>query len=131
MITTLSDSDIEGLLARALDSKMLRARICLHKSELDAQQFMLICLLKGSQVGAHRHPVGKSEAYILLNGELQVDFFDDQGALIGQEKLDSISRCLFIPGGTFHEPKSLTNSSMYFEVYPGPFEKTVDVEYLF
>lgn len=130
MITQLNDGDIIRLLSEARASPHSRARICFHRNELDQQQFMLICLLKPSKIGIHRHPIGKSESYVLLRGAMEVDVFDNQGSQINQIKLDEKSPFLFISGGTFHEPRSLTDYCMYFEAYPGPFQKQIDVEYL-
>ena len=130
MITTLTEQDLKDLRLKAESSANLRSRICFHKDEAALQQFMLICLLKHSEVGIHRHPLEKSESYVLLRGEMEIGLFDDVGVLVERVTLNNTSPCLFIPGGTFHEPMSVSPYCMYFEAYPGPFCKEIDVDYL-
>lgn len=124
----------EELHAMALDSGIGRSRYLLHRSHNDQPQTMLIYLQNGSKVGLHRHPVEKTEIYIVLEGLLEVEYRikSDPGysrilAPWGnKEGLDSIS---IHRDGIWHEPKAVTKYTLYLEIYSGPFDKKTDVEY--
>ena len=124
----------EELHEMALASGIGRARHLLHKSHNDQPQTMLIYLQNGSKVGLHRHPVGKTEIYIVLEGILEVEYLvEGEHSNIrtlapwgNKEGFKSIS---IHRDGVWHEPKAATNYTLYLEIYSGPFDKEIDVEY--
>jgi cupin fold WbuC family metalloprotein len=69
-IITLKDS--------ARNDPLKRARFCLHRTHADTIQEMIIAFYHGSYVRPHRHK-DKSESFHVLEGELDVVFFDDHG----------------------------------------------------
>lgn len=127
---------LEELIDMASKSGLGRSRYLLHRSHEDKPQVMLIYLERGSDVGVHRHPLDKSEIYIVLEGTLEVSF---------RERNDSENlRRMLAPWGNesglptvslhrdslWHEPRAVSDYVLYLEVYSGPFSKDLDVEYL-
>ena len=66
------------LLQQAKKNNIARVRVCAHEDTQSAVQEMLIAFVRGSYVRPHRH-LGKSESFHIIEGELSVIFFDDQG----------------------------------------------------
>lgn len=94
---------------------------------------MVIALHETSDVPAHRHPTGKAESYLVLEGILSVNYFDESGSIT--ETLDfrpyEIRRGPFLgrhEGATWHQPFVRTGWAVYLETYEGPFNKAHDVE---
>jgi cupin fold WbuC family metalloprotein len=68
-----------GELKRAAAAAALkRARLCLHHDHADQVQEMVIAFRRDSYVRPHRHR-GKTESFHVIEGELEVVFFDDGG----------------------------------------------------
>ncbi|WP_397569834.1 WbuC family cupin fold metalloprotein [Schlesneria sp. T3-172] len=82
----VADSDIyvvepetlQRLRQLAADSPLKRSRICLHRTSDDPIQEMVILFDRDTYVRVHRHR-NKSESFHVVEGLLQVIFFDDQG----------------------------------------------------
>lgn len=62
----------------AAASPLKRSRICLHRTSDDRIQEMVIMFARDSYVRVHRHR-NKSESFHVVEGLLQVVFFDDEG----------------------------------------------------
>lgn len=120
---------IDKLLNEAKTNKKLRSRYCFHESLSDNPQQMVIVILKGSYIRPHKHPESKSEIYHLIRGEMQVDIFDESGTVKEKNILNQANPIIRIPPNTWHSPKSLSNYSVYHEIYPGSFSKDIDVKY--
>ena len=129
-----NDEGRREILRMSQSSDLGRARHLLHKDHGDQPQTMLILLEKGSVVGMHRHPEHKSEIYVVLEGQLLVEYTTDGGEtrsrLLGpwgnDEQLPSIS---IHRDGIWHEPSAVTDYVLYLEIYSGPFNKELDVQY--
>ncbi len=129
-----SDAGRDEILRMSGLSDLGRARHLLHKNHRDRPQTMLILLEKDSVVGMHRHPEEKTEIYMVLEGQLRVDYVTGGGetgsrllAPWGNDKnLASIS---IHRDGIWHEPSAVSEYVMYLEIYSGPFDKERDVEY--
>jgi glucose-6-phosphate isomerase len=95
---------------------------------------MLILLRKGSEIGLHRHPLYKAEAYVVLEGLLGVTYQEDSGRS-RIERFAPWGNTLGLPSvslhrnGVWHEPFSISDEVVYLEFYNGPFVKEEDVEY--
>jgi hypothetical protein len=71
---------------------------------------------------------------VVLEGQLLVKYTTDEGEkrsrLLGpwgnEEQLPSIS---IHRDGIWHEPSAVTDYVLYLEIYSGPFNKELDVEY--
>jgi cupin fold WbuC family metalloprotein len=122
---------IQALKAAAQNSELRRARICLHNSPNSSVQEMIIALCKDSMVSTHRHPIGKPESYHLIEGEMDVNIYNDLGFRSQVINLrQNQARMYRILGGVWHQPIAISNIAIYHEVYTGPFNKGLDVEYL-
>ena len=128
----LDDGKINELKDIALKHPLKRSRVCLHKSEQSLVHEMVIVAHSSSYLEPHRHPKNKPESYHVLEGELKVNIFDDDGNLIKEEKLfaNKHPRMYRIHGQVWHQPVSLSEWVVYHEVATGPFVKEIDVEYL-
>ena len=58
-----------------------RARLCLHMSEEDSIQEMLIVFCRDALVKPHR-TLNKSESFHVVEGELRMLMFDDEGRVL-------------------------------------------------
>ena len=62
----------------AADAPLRRARICLHQSQADRVQEMLIAFCRNSYNRPHRHR-RKSESFHVIEGRVLIVFFDESG----------------------------------------------------
>lgn len=77
-MVVLSHAQLKRIKAMASKAPLRRARFCLHTDHRDKVQEMVIAFCKDSYVPPHRHR-RKSESYHVIEGELEVVFFDDAG----------------------------------------------------
>lgn len=132
----LADNDIEVagpstfalLRSLAKEAPNKRSRICFTRLT-DGVQEMIICLLKGSYIRAHRHPKHKSESYHVIQGTLLVALFDDQGKEKEVITLNEGTPYYRMKNGIYHRPVPVSDYVIYHEVYEGPFNKEIDVQY--
>lgn len=130
-VFVLDSAVIKSLKSAARKSPFGRARICLHIDTNSPVQEMVIALCKNSIVEPHRHPIHKPESYHLLEGEMDVNIFASTGEVIQVIKLHQNGvRMYRIQGNVWHQPISISECSVYHEVYTGPFEKNEDVFYM-
>jgi cupin fold WbuC family metalloprotein len=71
---------VKHLHEQAFRAERRRARICAHPSTDDPLHEMIICLARETYIRPHRH-AGKSESFHMIDGELDVVLFDDDGAI--------------------------------------------------
>jgi cupin fold WbuC family metalloprotein len=128
--------NLDTLIRLAKEVGTGRSRFLLHRDHSEMPQVMIIYLERGSEIGLHRHPDNKSELYLVLEGELSVEYMEEGdnnrkvrvlapwGNTKGYPSL-SVHR-----DSVWHEPKSISDYTLYLEIYSGPFEKSGDVEYL-
>lgn len=55
-----------------------RSRICFHSASSDPIHEMMITFHKDTYVRPHKH-ISKTESYLVIDGEIEVIFFDDAG----------------------------------------------------
>ncbi len=79
-VVRVKASDLREIVVRAARSPRKRARLCAHPDAADALHEMLICLARGTYVRPHRHR-GKSESFHIIEGELDVVLFHDDGTV--------------------------------------------------
>jgi len=77
-VVVVDEAVLQSLRSQALTAPLKRARLCLHRTSDDPIQEMVIAFTRESYVRVHRHR-NKSESFHLLEGQLQVVLFDDQG----------------------------------------------------
>jgi cupin fold WbuC family metalloprotein len=80
-ICALGSEDIALIKAAAMESPKGRARINMHPSADDLLHEMIIAVRKDSYIRPHRHP-GKSEAFHLIDGAVDIVVLDDHGDII-------------------------------------------------
>jgi cupin fold WbuC family metalloprotein len=126
----VSSRELENLVSNARESPLRRSRIILHDDHTAPVQAMIICLLRGSKVGLHKHPPRKPEYYLIIEGALRITVYESDNNKFflisgepGREKF------FYTKGSIWHEPEALTEYAIYFEVYQGPFLKQEDVIY--
>lgn len=79
-IATIGPQDIALLRQAARQAPKRRARINAHPAHDDALHEMIIAIEPASYVRPHRHP-GKSEAFHIIEGEVDIVIFRDDGAI--------------------------------------------------
>jgi len=79
-IATIGPADIERLRQAVRETPKRRARINAHPGHDDALHEMIIAIEPSSYLRPHRHP-GKSEAFHIIEGEVDIVVFRDDGAI--------------------------------------------------
>lgn len=79
-VVRVTAADMTEVARRSICSTRKRSRLCTHPTATDPLHEMLICLARGTYVRPHRH-VGKSESFHIIEGELDVVLFHDDGTL--------------------------------------------------
>jgi cupin fold WbuC family metalloprotein len=78
-IATVDESWLNVLKDRARNSPLRRSRLCLHRAHDDFVQQMIIVMCRDVLFRPHRHHA-KTESFHMIEGFLDLVFFDDQGA---------------------------------------------------
>ena len=135
-VQTIASSSVvrDELLRMSRESDLRRSRHLLHKNHADQPQTMLILLEWNSQVGMHRHPADKTEIYVILEGQMRVDYVENGGRRESRlfapwGNLENLPTVSIHRDGIWHEPVAVSETVLYLEIYSGPFNKDNDVEY--
>ena len=86
-IFQVNNNLINYLKKKASESELNRYRICLHENEDHKTQEMLICLTGFNYFKTHKHPVEVSESYHMIEGKINIIFFDDNQNFVGKVSL--------------------------------------------
>ena len=132
-IFVISKELIEDLKHMAFKSDNKRYRYCIHKSNDHLTQEMIIVFHKDTILTPHRHPKGRSESYHVIEGSMNVYFFDDKGntkdAISLKEKSDEYSFYYRLSSQTWHLPVPTSEFMVFHETITGPFLTDKDIEY--
>lgn len=132
-VRVVGRSAVAELERLATASPTRRYRLCLHRGTEDRVHEMVIALAGPSYVQPHRHPKGKAESYHVIKGEMDVFFFDEAGKVVRLVEMgDAVSGKAILyrlSARAFHMPLPRTPSTVFHEVYEGPFVKDEDVDY--
>ena len=79
-ISSIGPSELDTLKAAVKASVKRRARINAHPDAEDALHEMIIAIDPDSYIRPHKHP-GKSEAFHIIEGEVDIIVFSDDGAI--------------------------------------------------
>ena len=79
-ISTIGSSELDTLKAALKASAKRRARINTHPDGEDTLHEMIIAIEPGSYIRPHKHP-GKSEAFHIVEGEVDIVVFKDDGEI--------------------------------------------------
>ena len=122
---------LRDLKAAAAESDKGRARLLMHHSPEDAVQEMVIAFSHGAVLPPHR-TIGRSESVHLIEGQANIVFFDEQGAVEQVVELEPAAS-----GGSFmyrltpehglHTLLPLTPFVVVHETIPGPFSPDATV----
>ena len=124
---------VEEFKQKALANSRKRFRLCMHHSSEDLTHEMLIVFHQASFMPPHRHPKGKSESYHVVEGAMNVYFFDDEGQVIRKIEMGEVGSgkpfLYRLSESTWHMPLPTSEWLVYHETYSGPFKKDYDVEF--
>lgn len=130
-IVSFSEAEIDELKNKTNLSLTGRFRYCLHQDHSDQIQEMIIGISKDSYCRPHRHPIHFSESYHIIQGELLILFFDQNGNEYHRETLEKNGKNVIrINHSVIHMPISLSDVTVYHETLTGPFDKENMVEYM-
>ena len=107
------------------------SRICLHKSQTDTTQSMIICILPWKEFERHHHRESSIESYTIIEGELYVEIFPN--GVSKKSKILKLTRDntpYVHRGSLIHRPFTKEVRCIYHEVFHGSFEKERDVIYI-
>jgi cupin fold WbuC family metalloprotein len=126
-IVRFGGEEIDFLKRQMQASARKRARICAHKTNADALHEMVIAISSDSYIHPHKH-IGKSESFHIVEGEVDVVVFDEEGEVRDVVKLgDSASGRQFyyrLSDSLFHTLLIRTNLLILHEVTNGPFDRS-------
>lgn len=132
-ITVITDELITDLKHRALVSSRKRFRFCLHQSNADQTQEMIIVFRQNTFMPPHRHPMGKSESYHIIEGSMKVFIFNNKGYVTRIVELGEAGQnkafMYRLSSNFWHMPVAISEWLVYHEAYSGPFKKEIDVEF--
>lgn len=122
-LSLIRPEHIKLIKSDALTAPLRRSRICLHKSPADPVQEMIIAILHDSYIRPHRH-MGKSESFHVIEGQVEIYFFTDEGRIsskicLGQNERDGFCHRLSSP--VFHSPVAVGEVTVVHEIVTGPF----------
>jgi cupin fold WbuC family metalloprotein len=118
--------DVAFLKGQAQVSPKRRARLCTHPGAQDRLHEMLILLDGSTYVRPHRHG-GKSESFHIIEGELDVFLFNDDGTIRDIIRMgDYRSGKVFfyrLMDDTYHMPVITGPYVLFHETTNGPFKR--------
>ncbi len=123
-IELITDKLLEETSQKAKKNARLRMNYNIHKKLEDPINRMLNALEPGTYIRPHRHlNPPKTEAYIVLKGELDMLIFDDEGNLIQKETLSCQNGKygVDIPSGVWHSMIVRELGTVIYEIKTGPF----------
>jgi cupin fold WbuC family metalloprotein len=125
-LVEISRQDIQRLKQQSLATPRQRIRICAHPDVADPLHEMLIVHARGAYVRPHKH-LNKSESVHIIEGEVDVVFFDDSGTLTQVVRLAEYGggrKFYYRVGGPFYHTFLITSEFLVFhEVTNGPFRR--------
>lgn len=128
-LALLGPGDIERALTASRTSPRKRIILPFHRSPDDPLHRMLNAIQVGSYVRPHRHlSPPKSEAWIVLRGELLFVCFEDDGR-VAQAVVLSPTAAHFgvdLVPGQYHTIVALEPDTVIYEVKSGPYTQTTD-----
>jgi len=117
----VTSSDIAMALADARKNKLRRARICMHYDVNDTIQRMIVVLMFDSPKGTYKY--NKAASFMLMEGEMDVDFFSEAGEFMHSYKIDKQTPFLAIEAGVYHRPTIKSDYIILYETHLGPWDK--------
>jgi cupin fold WbuC family metalloprotein len=125
-VQLITNDLFQSVAEKAMHSPRLRMNHNFHSHPSETVHRFLNVLLQGTYVRPHRHIFPpKSETLVLLEGELDLITFENNGAISGRSRLSGTSgehriRGADIAAGIWHTVVVVTEHAVCFEVKPGP-----------
>ena len=105
--------------------RLRRARLCLHSNPNEPLHEMVIAFCRDTYVRPHRHRA-KNESFHIIEGELDVVFFDDTGRVtrrVAMGPVDSGRTLIYRLGSDqWHTVVVRTDMAVIHETTQGPFD---------
>lgn len=125
-VVLFGERDFADLQARAQSTPRLRTNHNFHLGDEDLSHRFLNVLARGTYVPPHRHTAPpKSEAFVILRGEIAFFTFNDEGEVTAAHRLaanDPTLPCgIDILPGVWHAITALSETAVCYEVKPGPY----------
>ena len=96
-------------------------RLCLHEDPDALLHDMIVVQYAGQYFRPHKH-LEKNESYHMIEGEMGVVIFDDEGKVVDACRMDASGTAIYGVGtGMYHTNFPLTDVAVYHESRPGPF----------
>ncbi len=127
-IKRFDSKTFNALKAKAAQSERRRANLNVHASYEDIVQRLFIAMMPDSYVRPHRHVQShKWEFFMVLEGELELIFFDDNATVTERLVLSSSGECsgVEIPPNVWHATVC-HNPVVFMEVKQGPYNVNED-----
>src|SRR5258708_30386611 len=125
-VVQVSADDVAFLRAMARTNARKRARLCAHPGTDDRLHEMLIVLDRHSYIRPHRH-AGKSESFHLIEGELDVVIFHDDGSIREVVRMGAYqsAKAFYyrLMENCFHTVLIHTPYALFHETTNGPFNR--------
>jgi cupin fold WbuC family metalloprotein len=115
---------LQRLKEAAYASASKRSRICLHATQSEPIQQMLIAMVQGHPVGPLRQTTGR-KTYCAVEGVLRVTFYNDDGTVEREVKLSTAGpgpSVITFPASAWQSCEAETAIAIYLEIQPGPFD---------
>jgi cupin fold WbuC family metalloprotein len=127
----LIDRELLGeLTRRALASPRRRTNHNFHGSMEENPHRFLNVMARGTYVTPHRHlEPPKSEAFLVLQGEIAFFLFDDAGNVVERRDLGRDAVGIDIAPGVWHSLAVLSDVAVCYEVKPGPYTAANDKDF--
>ncbi len=95
-------------------------RLCLHEGPDALLHDMIVVQYGGQYFRPHKH-LEKSESYHMIDGEMGIVIFDDEGKVVEACRMDTSNTTVYGVGpGMYHTNFPLTEVAVYHESRPGP-----------
>lgn len=129
-IQLLDSSLFQSLIERARNSPRLRTNHNFHASMEENPHRFLNVMVKGTYIAPHRHlDPPKTEAFLVLAGEMAFFTFDDQGRIATTHVVGRDVVGIDIQAGLWHTMTPLTAEAVCYEVKPGPYSAANDKDF--
>lgn len=125
-VVLFGDHEFQALITRAENTPRLRTNHNFHLGDSDPTHRFLNVLIQGTYVPPHKHTnPPKSEAFVILRGQVAFFTFNDAGEVIEAHRLaanDPSFPCgIDILPGVWHSITALSETAVCYEVKPGPY----------
>jgi cupin fold WbuC family metalloprotein len=122
---SLNATDLAFLKTESFKNPRKRIRLCAHQSMDDKIHEMFIVHTRDAYVRPHKH-LNKTESFYLIQGEVDVVFFDDEGRVIRKVEMGELASgkefYYRLCEPLYHTLLIKSDVICFFEVTSGPFD---------